>query len=1500
MKKERILRYLSGRRIVCYAVLLSVLVNAFSFLGTERAKAASPRELKVGDIVNFGAFEHTMGVWNYESYQTPIKWIVVERDTAQNTATLVTNNIIDARPWHIEEKTFDSGWVGSYLRDWLNSDRADIGGFLVTNNVFTSREKEALVLFDEIGKDGKPITSIPVKVSMPSLDQMRKWVEQSEDPTNPRPASFDPQAKYQKTDKYNTYASYWTRDTVEGNIRNAYVIPSGPLSNDYLLGSDDMLTTSKTYIDKASGQDLPANGIRPVIKINVSSGSLASNMLGDGTLENPYNIMPRDSWSKDQIRNAEVDGSRLAIELYDQYIVAGKPKATDFTVTIGNENVPVSGINWDESNGRERIIMLQLSQYIQKGYSDIKVSYKASDEYNLFQWRGTHQFIYSIAPYAVTNMTENATNLKKGDYVFLGEKANGESIVWQVVDDNVGTTSNYTLLATDVVGDPKPWTTNSEKTWDKSTLYDYLNGSFFGTTFGTEREITVETENEPRQKFKIIVSKDSELIAANYGSSGSNKPISVPSAEELGYLNGPARFTRGFNLNEGRSVSKSEQNTGHVKSAFWTRSTDIGGNYSMYVDESGRFPATDKTIVVDQETNTTTSGDRSTPLGVRPVLTLISSKIAVMTGQGTKTNPYNLFTGNDFKVWSVKPTASATGSRITLTFPESIYTFGGTPSPNDFTVRVGTEIVPVVAVQTSGLSGKVDLVMKSEIKPTNNRKVFVTYKRAKFAIFRIRWQSQNDPNNGQSVITGAKLEVVDDFENVPVTAGFTSAENALKSIEVKYITKTGQDAAKLTPDFDPEKTGYTLRVPSDVATIDLFAVAKDGDATIEVKSTGGKLTQIGESPGMVTSPLKANKTNESSTVITITVTALDNSKRSYTLTIIREKPSGDSSLDNLVVSPGPLIQESTKEEGFDPGQLDYVVNVGVNVMSAEIKAFTLMAILTTIDKDKAVQSGVGKVIDLSKLKPGASRIVEIVTTSESGQKRTYRVRFYKLSGDNKLANLVITPADPTKAYKFNPDIEEYKIPYAASVTTARITPTLPKGSAAKVEIFKDDEETPLKTPYDVKLNAAGLSTKVTVRVTPTDPTEVVREYIVMLNRAVIVDQSSDSSKGESYVSIKPINQDFLNGLVTTHVDYDTAANALTAVAASKTKVTILEIETPTMENAISYKLAVDQKTFDAIKACKANYLKVTTEFGSVWLTPATLKSLRADGEGFFLTIHSKVYNAPLVGKRPAISVEIAAGRHKISDLGDYQALVDIPYELESTEFPDAVVAMHANDDGSNPMLVKHSSYIRDEDVLRIKTSNFSVFAVAYNFKYFEDTAEHWSFPNVMFLGARDIIHGREEEIFEPDAPIKRVEFLKMLLTVYDDLDFSGDMRGIFTDVTQNRWFFEYVSWAYNAGIVKGYPDGTFGVDGYITRQEMSTIVYRFAQVMKVTLPKREKMPAYSDSALIFSWAAPAVQALSEAMIIEGKGDAFEPREYATRAETAKIIAGFIDATFSFF
>lgn len=104
-----------------------------------------------------------------------------------------------------------------------------------------------------------------------------------------------------------------------------------------------------------------------------------------------------------------------------------------------------------------------------------------------------------------------------------------------------------------------------------------------------------------------------------------------------------------------------------------------------------------------------------------------------------------------------------------------------------------------------------------------------------------------------------------------------------------------------------------------------------------------------------------------------------------------------------------------------------------------------------------------------------------------------------------------------------------------------------------------------------------------------------------------------------------------------------------------------------------------------------------------------------------------------------------------------------------------------------------------------------------------------------------------------------------------------------------EWARPYILTAYQAGLVTGYPDGTYRPGNTITRAEFAVMVYRLAQNQNIALPSEESI-SFSDVAESGLWYSKEVYALAGAGILKGyPGNEFRPANSITRTEAVVIL-----------
>jgi hypothetical protein len=169
---------------------------------------------------------------------------------------------------------------------------------------------------------------------------------------------------------------------------------------------------------------------------------------------------------------------------------------------------------------------------------------------------------------------------------------------------------------------------------------------------------------------------------------------------------------------------------------------------------------------------------------------------------------------------------------------------------------------------------------------------------------------------------------------------------------------------------------------------------------------------------------------------------------------------------------------------------------------------------------------------------------------------------------------------------------------------------------------------------------------------------------------------------------------------------------------------------------------------------------------------------------------------------------------------------------------------------------------------------------------FSDLNEtHWAYESIMKLVDAGIIQGYPDGTFQPEGYITRAELVKITNMIYSYTDKQEGSN--LTDIKAEDWFYENVLIAQKAGYIVGYPDNTFKPNDLITRQELCKILDEINNL--VELP-------YTNTIVdeVSPWAVGYVNnVLSNRIMALDVNNNFRAVEKATRAEACDALAGFL-------
>ncbi len=152
-----------------------------------------------------------------------------------------------------------------------------------------------------------------------------------------------------------------------------------------------------------------------------------------------------------------------------------------------------------------------------------------------------------------------------------------------------------------------------------------------------------------------------------------------------------------------------------------------------------------------------------------------------------------------------------------------------------------------------------------------------------------------------------------------------------------------------------------------------------------------------------------------------------------------------------------------------------------------------------------------------------------------------------------------------------------------------------------------------------------------------------------------------------------------------------------------------------------------------------------------------------------------------------------------------------------------------------------------------------------------------------------LVAGTSANRFSPGEKLTRGMLAAILYRLAEEPETTAD--DLFNDVADGRYYSKAIAWAAENGVVAGYGNGRFGPNDSITREQLATILWRYAGSPE----SAGNLEKFTDGIKTSTWAVPSMQWAVENKIVSGKGNGIlDPREKAARAEAASILVRFLD------
>ena len=175
---------------------------------------------------------------------------------------------------------------------------------------------------------------------------------------------------------------------------------------------------------------------------------------------------------------------------------------------------------------------------------------------------------------------------------------------------------------------------------------------------------------------------------------------------------------------------------------------------------------------------------------------------------------------------------------------------------------------------------------------------------------------------------------------------------------------------------------------------------------------------------------------------------------------------------------------------------------------------------------------------------------------------------------------------------------------------------------------------------------------------------------------------------------------------------------------------------------------------------------------------------------------------------------------------------------------------------------------------------------------FTDVSEtDWFHDAVQYVYDNGLMGGVGDGQFAPNATTNRAMVVTILYRLAGEPAVSGDVG--FTDVESGLWYTNAVAWAAQKGIVNGISETEFAPAGDLTREQLATILYRYAESAGYDVSAQADLSGFPDAGDIQEYATQALSwAVAEGLLQGFEDDTLRPQGNATRAQIAAILMRF--------
>ena len=264
-------------------------------------------------------------------------------------------------------------------------------------------------------------------------------------------------------------------------------------------------------------------------------------------------------------------------------------------------------------------------------------------------------------------------------------------------------------------------------------------------------------------------------------------------------------------------------------------------------------------------------------------------------------------------------------------------------------------------------------------------------------------------------------------------------------------------------------------------------------------------------------------------------------------------------------------------------------------------------------------------------------------------------------------------------------------------------------------------------------------------------------------------------------------------------------------------------------------------------------------------------------------------------------IYLTSDNKRITDFGGGKATIQVTYKVKDGQQPGGIEVWYVADDGSKTWILTTAT----ADTVTFTLTYFSNYVLTYDetlpgacardddcpMTPFTDLDKSsWYHDGVHWALENSVMNGVGNNKFDPNGTTSRAMIVTMLYRMEGEPEITAENP--FNDVKADTWYTDAVIWAAENEIVNGYGGGKFGPEDDLTREQLVTILHRYANYKGIDTSEGEMKPLkdFDDTRYISDWAVKAFRWAVDAGIINGVGNRkISPKTDASRAQVATML-----------